>query len=786
MEANTAILFTPHQMYVQRVLSVVASSTSIAAGLIAFYMYVSMRVKVFRHHLILLLLLFDFGKAVVLLWYPARVLDVPSAYDNVNFCDVVGFFTSAFIEGADFAVLSLAIHTAILVFTKNSGPEGGLYRYRYAVYTAHFFLPLTMAALGFINNGRKSYIPLVTWCYLPIYPRWSRFVLSWAPRYIIIVSIFTIYIAIYIYVKLEYRKVLKEFKQSQTYLTNDSAFQQQQLNEINTGIGDADLSAHDYTSYILDSSDLEMAPNGKNIENISTDSDSNSDPHSKLKHKHHSHSTVSFKTKAKIKSKKIFYAVCRSLLVFISYFPGFGFLTPAKYFPKPVDDEELDPTTIAIRDFQRESLANFQMKRNAIERQIRSIFVYPVAYVFLWMAPFAVHILQYNYEIEHGGVFWISAIAAFMQPFNCVVDTVAFSIREKPWIDRKEVIFTRENWERIKYKLSFVFPCCFRVEEEEEEEKVYDDKNSKADNGNNNGYNQKHHSYMNAGNNSNSNTGGNNRPNIASSKSYTDKGMYYEPDVMEMIDLSNNTFLSSTKLKNNSINSNNNLSNNNNYTHINSISQYKARQTSTGSESSDATYPPRVGGAAIICGADTAPNSSVLQHPPPPVPTSNMGAGGGLVSSNATAVESVYQTPSARNSTNINSNFNNSNIHLTRSGTSRVRQNHGKSKYFPFPVTVHRATVLKPPKRPGTSRVSIESSGSRRQQDLSEDENVFRSTTAQPVTLNRHRNKNNNQVKRSTSRKRGNRGSGIVMSDDGNSEDESDDGKEIDILEFLR
>ena len=120
-----------------------------------------MRKKVFRHHLILLLLMCDFCKAVVLLSYPARVLLVPPAYDNINFCQVAGFFTSAFIEGADLAVLALAIHTALLIFRKQAArsEEGGLYQYRYYIYAINFLLPILMAALAFVAQNQVVRTP---------------------------------------------------------------------------------------------------------------------------------------------------------------------------------------------------------------------------------------------------------------------------------------------------------------------------------------------------------------------------------------------------------------------------------------------------------------------------------------------------------------------------------------------------------------------------------------------------------------------------------------------------
>lgn len=427
--------YTEHQAYVLRVLSVTASCLSIGAGLLAFYLYVSMRVKVFRHHLILLLLMFDFGKAVVLLWYPARVLLVPLAYNNTNFCDVVGFFSSAFIEGADLAVLSLAIHTALLVFTKSSTPEGGLYKYRYYVYGITFLLPLVMASLAFISHGRHSYFPQITWCYLPINPIWYRLVLSWIPRYIIIVSILSIYISIYIYVKLEYAKVVKDFKQSQTYLHKD--FRPNSVSSASKGKSTTKIFT--WFTKPFNSSDASIrSTEDENQEN-----------------------TQSQAAKKKFSFNKLATTFKVGILRFISYFPGFSFLEPSRQNGAAVVDntEMLDVQAIAIREFQKDTMAKFQVRRNMIERQIRSIFVYPVAYVFLWLAPFAVHCLQFNYEPKHGPIFWIGAIAAFMQPFNCVVDTIAFMVRERPWRDRKERIFTKDNGDRVKYYLWCLVPC---------------------------------------------------------------------------------------------------------------------------------------------------------------------------------------------------------------------------------------------------------------------------------------------------------------------------------------
>lgn len=422
MPESHTVYFEADQEKSMRIVSVVASCVSIIAGLIAFYLYISMKKKVFRHHLILLLLLCDFGKAVVLLWYPARVLLVPSAYNNINFCQVVGFFTSAFIEGADLAVLVLAIHTALLIFRKSTGnesTEGGLYQFRNYVYAINFLLPIFMAGLAFVNRGRNAYTPNVTWCYLPVTPYWYRLVLSWVPRYIILLSILVIYLSIYIYVKLEYRKVVKDYKKSQTYISSTLSIKEREKRPILTKIKDLfSFSRRNSTT---------------------------------TQHSHIPPRTF----------KQTLINIYFHFLRFISYFPGLSFLEPDRLLAESGSNpNNMDS---AIRDFQKDSFSRFRNRRNMIERQIRSIFLYPIAYLFLWIAPFSVHILQYRQHSRHSSVFWVSAISAYMQPFNCAVDTLVFCIRERPWVDREEKIFTQERLHNIKQFFAHPFHPSKRV-----------------------------------------------------------------------------------------------------------------------------------------------------------------------------------------------------------------------------------------------------------------------------------------------------------------------------------
>ncbi|KAL2707831.1 G protein-coupled receptor GPR1 [Kluyveromyces marxianus] len=98
--------------------------------------------------------------------------------------------------------------------------------------------------------------------------------------------------------------------------------------------------------------------------------------------------------------------------------------------------------------FQTQTYIQFKNRRDQIKRQLKSIFIYPVAYLLLWVFPFAVDCSQYRYEIYHGPIVWLAYIATFMQPLNGVVDVAVFMFREMPWryswacIQSKELINT--------------------------------------------------------------------------------------------------------------------------------------------------------------------------------------------------------------------------------------------------------------------------------------------------------------------------------------------------------
>lgn len=377
--------FTRHQVVVQRVLAVSSASASIVFCLAAIYMFLAIdpRRLVFRHQLIAFLLLFDLLKAIVLLLYPTRVMTNFNSYYNDRFCQVVGFFSATAIEGADFAILAFALHTFLLIFKPSlsvktsNGVEGGLYRFRYYVYGLSFLIPLILAALAYIGPGYRSF---VCWCYLPQRPVWYRLVLSWVPRYVIFVFIMGAYAFIYFHVIREFRTLGGVFT---------TIHRLKLLQGGNRVLENEKPSFYSALRYTFRAAKEFLMPSFVLPDDSSQPVTAVQSVQSELEPKKSSHD-----------------------------------VTP---------DENNVGTFTDDPDIHAANLESFRKRQRAIEKQMKSIFVYPFAYLVLWLFPFILQTTQVNYEYHHHPIYWLNCMGAFFQPLNGLVDTLVFFYRETPW-----------------------------------------------------------------------------------------------------------------------------------------------------------------------------------------------------------------------------------------------------------------------------------------------------------------------------------------------------------------
>ncbi|KAF2492008.1 hypothetical protein BU16DRAFT_422080, partial [Lophium mytilinum] len=154
-----------------------------------------------------LIMLLIFGDLMKSAWY--FIFAIASFRHNVDtktpFCQASGFFIQYGTETCDYAVLVIAVHSALQVFQPGrSARTDGLYHYRKLIYLGGISIPIIMAALAFINPT-GGYIAQGAFCTLPLRPYWYRLALAWIPRYLIAIIIMGLAAAIYTVVGFEFR-----------------------------------------------------------------------------------------------------------------------------------------------------------------------------------------------------------------------------------------------------------------------------------------------------------------------------------------------------------------------------------------------------------------------------------------------------------------------------------------------------------------------------------------------------------------------------------------------------
>lgn len=82
---------------------------------------------------------------------------------------------------------------------------------------------------------------------------------------------------------------------------------------------------------------------------------------------------------------------------------------------------------------QDASSAKLRGRRIAISRQLRLLFIYPLVYALMWVAPLISNLLEYQDRFVRNPSFPLACMVAFTIPVQCAVDCWLFTIREKPW-----------------------------------------------------------------------------------------------------------------------------------------------------------------------------------------------------------------------------------------------------------------------------------------------------------------------------------------------------------------
>ncbi|KAK5658348.1 hypothetical protein OQA88_2324 [Cercophora sp. LCS_1] len=71
--------------------------------------------------------------------------------------------------------------------------------------------------------------------------------------------------------------------------------------------------------------------------------------------------------------------------------------------------------------------------RSKVRRQLRSLFVYPLVYIIIWVFPFVSHIMGYDDAIRPDDPMWLLILGIISLSVQGTVDCALFAAREKPW-----------------------------------------------------------------------------------------------------------------------------------------------------------------------------------------------------------------------------------------------------------------------------------------------------------------------------------------------------------------
>lgn len=82
------------------------------------------------------------------------------------------------------------------------------------------------------------------------------------------------------------------------------------------------------------------------------------------------------------------------------------------------------------QSFNQVSLIQIRQK---IRQQLRFLFIYPLAYMAMWILPFVSHVLQYDEYFAASPPFILSAFVTIVLTSQSAVDCWIFNARERPW-----------------------------------------------------------------------------------------------------------------------------------------------------------------------------------------------------------------------------------------------------------------------------------------------------------------------------------------------------------------
>ncbi|OLN95735.1 G protein-coupled receptor GPR1-like protein 1 [Colletotrichum chlorophyti] len=463
---------TEHQWTVIQSTSLAVAALSFASVTLAFYWFSRMR-RSFRHDLIMLLMSSDMLKSLWFIIFPIVDFRNGAVASDSSFCQASGFFLSVGIEASDIAVVLIALHTAIYIFRpRQSGRQSGLYPHRRIAFSVFFLFPLLMASLAFINW--PGYVNNGEYCYLPVQPEWTRLVLSWVPRYMILFTIVALYAYIYIYVTLRIRRFgrLSAMRRaSATQMPDDGPWAH--ISSVpatptsrrgsETSMEDTERQRTSSTATTM-AADIELLHSRQKIHwnwpsYGSEDNDLIPEQEESVEYRNFEPSTSPLSTTfAPISPPAQSYIRRDTMDLGATHHhynqrASFGAYWQPPHSPTTARAKSLaniwsilrrgtsldsDPEHNATPFLFHPTMDGTGMAktRDKIRRQLRLLFVYPLVYILIWAVPFVAHIMRWD-NPEEAGPFAVVLLSLVSLSIQGLVNSCLFCAVEKPWIDRR-------------------------------------------------------------------------------------------------------------------------------------------------------------------------------------------------------------------------------------------------------------------------------------------------------------------------------------------------------------
>jgi hypothetical protein len=351
------------------------------------------------------------------------------------------------IEFVDYAVLIVAIHSALQIFRSAERQNSdGLYEYRTYIFLGAFVIPALMAALAFVNAG-PAYEFLGALCQLPIRPFWYRLALAWVPRYLIGSIILSLAGAIYAYVGCEFRSYANLSESCMTSVTTTlklplvnadveagtQVIRKAQSLILPDSSSRASSIAYDVVSHPRAGSGVAFgtttyAPITPSAENNQvTESLPGSSTFSPL--------TRSASVRPSLLITPSRYVVKRPPSAHYFQGPHSPLTRPLENPMATVASESPVKAEISPRDCSPPSPTrrHLHRQRRRVHHQLRLMFVYPLVYILMWLVPFIYNVLNYNNHYANHPIFFVRIGQIVCLTSMGFVNSLIFCLREKPW-----------------------------------------------------------------------------------------------------------------------------------------------------------------------------------------------------------------------------------------------------------------------------------------------------------------------------------------------------------------